>query len=92
MPEEGEENEKVQEPESEKVAEPLAANKKRIEANKPILTYHVLSSETEVFSREWKHGLKRARGVVQKRRASIPSKGWKVSFKGAFRKREKRAK
>ena len=33
MPEEGKENEKVRESESEKVAEPLAANKKRIEAN-----------------------------------------------------------
>ena len=39
-----------------------------------------------------KHGLKRARGVMQKRRASIPSKGWKVSFKSAFKKREKKAK
>ena len=46
-----------------------------------ILTYHVLPSETEVFYREWKHGLKRARGVMHKRRASIPSKEWKVSFK-----------
>ena len=34
MPEEGEENEKVRESESEKVAESLPANKKRIEANK----------------------------------------------------------
>ena len=34
MPEEGEENEKIRESESEKVAEPLPANKRRIEANK----------------------------------------------------------
>ena len=34
MPEEGEENEKVRESESEKVAESLPANKKRIEAKK----------------------------------------------------------
>ena len=27
---------------------------------------------------------------MQKRRASIPSKGWKVSFKSAFKKREKK--
>ena len=44
MPEEGEENEKVRESESEKVAEPLPANKKRIEANK-------LSPEANTFSR-----------------------------------------
>ena len=44
MPEEGEENEKVRESDSEKVAEPLPANKKRIEANK-------LSPETNTFSR-----------------------------------------
>ena len=43
-PEEGEENEKVSESESEKVAEPLPANKKRIEANK-------LSPEANTFSR-----------------------------------------
>ena len=29
---------------------------------------------------------------MKKRRASIPSKGWKVSFKSAFKKREKKAK
>ena len=34
MPEEGDENEKDRESESEKVAEPLPANKKRSEANK----------------------------------------------------------
>ncbi|CAH3137782.1 unnamed protein product [Porites lobata] len=44
MPEEGEENEKVRESESEKVAEPLPTNKKRIEANK-------LSPEANTFSR-----------------------------------------
>ena len=44
MPEEGEENETVRESESEKVAEPLPANKKRIEANK-------LSPEANTFSR-----------------------------------------
>ena len=44
MPEEGEENEKVRESESEKVSEPLPANKKRIEANK-------LSPEANTFSR-----------------------------------------
>ena len=44
MPEEGEENEKVRESESKKVAEPLPANKKRIEANK-------LSPEANAFSR-----------------------------------------
>ena len=44
MPQEGGENEKVRESESEKVAEPLQANKKRIEANK-------LSSEANTFSR-----------------------------------------
>ena len=27
---------------------------------------------------------------MQKRRASIPSKGWKVSFNSAFKKREKK--
>ena len=44
MPEEGEDNEKVRESESEKVAEPLPANKKRIKANK-------LSPEANTFSR-----------------------------------------
>ena len=44
MPEEGEENEKVRESESEKVAEPLPVNKKRVEANK-------LSPEANTFSR-----------------------------------------
>ena len=44
MPEEGEENEKVRESESERIAEPLPANKKRIEANK-------LSPEGNTFSR-----------------------------------------
>ena len=44
MAEEGEENEKVRESESVKVAEPLPANKKRIEANK-------LSPEANTFSR-----------------------------------------
>ena len=44
MPEEGEENEKVRESESEKVAEPLPANKKQIEANK-------LSPEANTFFR-----------------------------------------
>ena len=44
MPEEGEESEKVRESESEKVAEPLLANKKRIKANK-------LSPEANTFSR-----------------------------------------
>ena len=29
---------------------------------------------------------------MQKRRASIPSKGWKVSFKSAFKKRANKAK
>ena len=43
-PEEGEENEKVRESVSEKVVEPLPANKKRIEANK-------LSPEANTFSR-----------------------------------------
>ena len=42
--EEGKENEKVRESESEKVAESLPANKKRIEANK-------LSPEANTFSR-----------------------------------------
>ena len=44
MPEEREENEKVRESESEKVAEPLPANKKLIEVNK-------LSPEANTFSR-----------------------------------------
>ena len=44
MPEEGEENEKVRESESEKVAEPLPANRKQIEANK-------LSPEANTFFR-----------------------------------------
>ena len=44
MPEEGEENKKVCESESEKVVESLPASKKRIEANK-------LSPEANTFSR-----------------------------------------
>ena len=44
MPEEREENEKVRESESEKVAESLPANKKRIKANK-------LSPQANTFSR-----------------------------------------
>ena len=48
-PEEGEENEKIRESEGEKVAEPLPANKKRIEVNK-------LSPEANTFFQRQGHG------------------------------------
>ena len=52
------------------------------------LSTGVLETMDSVLFRGYSHV--RARGVTHKRRASIPSKGWKVSFKRAFKKREKK--
>ena len=54
------------------------------------LSTGVLETMDSVLFRGYSHV--RARGVTHKRRASIPSKGWKVSFKRAFKKREKKRK
>ena len=71
MPEEGEENEKVRESVSEKVVEPLPANKKRIEANK-------LSPEANTFpeARSWSiYHIRSYNGkVIPKRNTCRPQK------------------